>query len=70
MKMMLGFVAMVGVICFAADPFSMSENSIMAYEKPRSFLGYDDRENQVAATSSNIFESTHSSLGISDSTNM
>ena len=37
MKMMLGFVAMVGVIAVAADPLgvipsSVNGNSIMAYE--------------------------------------
>lgn len=35
MKMMLGFVAMVGVIAVAADPFGMTQvnaNSLSMYE--------------------------------------
>jgi len=44
MKMMLGFVAMVGVVCIAADPFGMNENQIMTFEKPRSFLSINEED--------------------------
>ncbi|CDW76724.1 UNKNOWN [Stylonychia lemnae] len=44
MKMMLGFVAMIGVIALAANPFgteSVLSNSIQAYDTSNKFLGIE-----------------------------